>query len=56
MWQESRVEVHGSSVAELIALRTRAVALGLLLPWLGVLAVAAGILYGIVRLARTRRS
>jgi hypothetical protein len=29
---------------------------GLLLPWLGVLAVAAGILYGIVRLARARRS
>jgi Domain of unknown function (DUF4349) len=29
---------------------------GLLLPWLGVLAVAAGILYGIIRLARARRS
>jgi hypothetical protein len=29
---------------------------GLLLPWLGVLAVAAGIVYGIVRLARARRS
>jgi uncharacterized protein DUF4349 len=30
--------------------------LGLLLPWLGALAVAAGIVYGIVRLARARRS
>lgn len=29
--------------------------LGLLLPWLGVLAVAGGILYGIVRLAKSRR-
>jgi hypothetical protein len=29
---------------------------GLLLPWLGALAVAAGIVYGVVRLARTRRS
>ena len=29
---------------------------GLLLPWLGALAVAAGIVYGIVRLAGTRRS
>ena len=29
---------------------------GLLLPWLGVLAVAAGIIYGLVRLARARRS
>ncbi len=29
---------------------------GLLLPWLGALAVAAGIVYGIVRLARGRRS
>jgi hypothetical protein len=30
--------------------------LGLLLPWLGALAVAAGIVYGVVRLARARRS
>jgi Domain of unknown function (DUF4349) len=29
---------------------------GLLLPWLGALAVAAGIVYGVVRLARARRS
>jgi hypothetical protein len=29
---------------------------GLLLPWLGALAVAAGIAYGVVRLARARRS
>ena len=29
---------------------------GLLLPWLAVLAVAAGIVYGLVRLARARRS
>lgn len=29
---------------------------GLLLPWLGALTVAAGILYGVVRLARARRS
>jgi hypothetical protein len=29
---------------------------GLLLPWLGALAVAAGVVYGIVRLARVRRS
>jgi hypothetical protein len=30
--------------------------LGLLLPWLGALAVVAGIVYGVVRLARARRS
>jgi hypothetical protein len=30
--------------------------LGLLLPWLGALAVAAGIVYAVVRLARARRS
>jgi Domain of unknown function (DUF4349) len=29
---------------------------GLLLPWLGALAVAAGVVYGVVRLARARRS
>jgi hypothetical protein len=29
---------------------------GLLLPWLAALAVAAGVLYGVVRLARARRS
>jgi hypothetical protein len=29
---------------------------GLLLPWLGVMAIAAGIVYGVVRLARARRS
>ncbi len=29
---------------------------GLLLPWLGAMAVAAGIVYGVVRLARARRS
>jgi hypothetical protein len=30
--------------------------LGLLLPWLGALAVVVGIVYGVVRLARARRS
>jgi hypothetical protein len=30
--------------------------LGLLLPWLGVIAVAAGVIYGVVRLARPRRT
>jgi hypothetical protein len=29
---------------------------GLLLPWLAVLVVAAGIIYALVRLARARRS
>ena len=29
---------------------------GLLLPWLGMLAIAAGLVYGVVRLARVRRS
>jgi hypothetical protein len=28
---------------------------GALLPWLGVLAVAGGIAYGVIRLARARR-
>lgn len=30
--------------------------LGLLLPWLGVIAIAAGVTYGVVRLARPRRA
>jgi hypothetical protein len=30
--------------------------LGLLLPWLGALAVVAGVVYGVVHLARARRS
>ena len=29
---------------------------GLLLPWLGVIAIAAGVIYGLVRLAKARRS
>ena len=29
---------------------------GLLLPWLGMLAIAAGLVFGVVRLARARRS
>jgi len=37
-------------------LRNVVLLFGLLLPWLGALAVAAGIVYGIVRLAGTRRS
>jgi hypothetical protein len=43
-------DAMGSLLGNLILL------FGLLLPWLGALAIAAGIVYGVVRLAMARRS